>query len=98
MPTGVNILCVKSIFHFMVTEQPYCLINNVDKKELKWKKQIFIPLQPTKDYQITVIVPYFGKSCGVIKIILNLNANEVQNYRYNPPMVLTSNGILKRTQ
>lgn len=96
MPTGINIICKKVFGQMLITHKPVCLINNAEQKELAWNKETFIPLQPGIDYQITVQFPYLGKGCGTAKFVVKLQPDEVQTYRYKTPMVVTSNGKIKR--
>ena len=96
MPTGINIICKKVFGQMLITQKPYCLINNAEKKDLEWNKETFVPLQANMDYQISVQFPYLGKGCGPAKIVVNLQPDEVQTYRYKTPMVVTSDGKLKR--
>ena len=44
MPTGINIICKKVFGQMLITQKPYCLINNAEKKELEWNKETFVPL------------------------------------------------------
>ena len=39
MPTGINIICKKVFGQMLITQKPYCLINNSEKKELEWNKE-----------------------------------------------------------
>jgi len=96
MTTGVSILCERVFGQFLITEKPYCLINNAEKKELDWKNETFIELQPNVDYQLIVQYPYLGKGCGPVKFIVKLQPNEIQTYRYKTPLFVTSKGKITR--
>ena len=96
MTTGINIYCKKVFGQFLITNNPYCLINNAQQMELQWNNNTFIPLQPNMDYQILVQFPYLGKGCGPASIIIKLQPEEVQNYEYKTPFFVTSKGKIKR--
>ena len=96
MESGIKILCKRVFGQFLITEKPYCLINNADQKELQWNNETFINLQPNMDYQISVQFPYLGRGCGVAKFVVNIKPGEVQMYRYKTPFVVTSKGKITR--
>jgi len=94
--TGINIICKKVFGQFLITEKPFCVVNNAEQKELQWDKETFISLQPNMDYQINVQFPYLGKGCCQAKFIIKLQPDEVQTYQYKTSMFVTSKGKIKK--
>jgi hypothetical protein len=96
MVSGINILCKRVFGQILITNKPYCLINNAEQRELDWNNETFIQLQPNIDCQISVQFPYLGKACGPAKLIVKLQPEEIQSYQYKTPFVVTSKGKITR--
>ncbi len=96
MESGIKIICKKKFGQFLISEQPYAIINDVETKELAWGKETFIPLQPEKQYKITVQFPYMGQARAVATSIIEVKTDEVQLWEYKTPFLMTSEGSLKR--
>jgi len=99
MESGIKITCKKPWAQFMITEKPYCLINETQTKQLEWNKELFIPLQPNTPNKITIQFPYAeypSKPCGAASISVQLNPGETQIYEYKTPIVVYHSGNIKR--
>jgi len=97
MECGIKIECKKRFGQFLITNKPYCVIDDAETKELEWNEEIFIPLQPNRPYKITVQFPYMSsKACGPATITAQLNPNEIQVYKYTTPSTMLSAGKIER--
>lgn len=96
MQSGIKIKCKKKFGQFLLTEKPYCVINDVETKQLEWNKEFFIPLEPDVPYKITVQFPYMNKACGSASFSTEVKPNEIQVYEYKTPFLATSSGTIKR--
>lgn len=96
MECGIKIKCSKKFGQFLATEKPYALINDVETIQLKWNKEIFIPLQPTLPYKITIQFPYLNNPTAPATFSIQLQPNEIQRYEYKTPFFMTSSGSIKR--
>lgn len=95
MKEGIRLLCKKKLGQFLLTEKPYCIINEVETKKLQWGQWNFIPLVPNMPYQIRIQFPYMGKACCPATINITLNPGEIVKYKYSVPFIVTSPGIIK---
>lgn len=93
---GITIECKKPFGQFLVTNQPYCIINGEQKKPLKWKERVSVPLQPNKTYQISVKYPYIGEECGVVNFKISVKEGEIKHLLYNAPKVVSSPGKIEK--
>lgn len=100
MSSAIAIKCKKSPLQWLITQQPYCIVNSVNKVELKWGKETEVPLEPNLPYQIRVEFPYMGKPCMPANIVVNLKDGERHEYLYSTASNLTvfSDGKMKRTR
>lgn len=96
MQSGIKIKCKKRFGQFLLTEKPYCILNDIETKQLEWGKETFIPLQPNLPYKITIQFPYLNRATGVSSITTQVKPEEVQIYEYETPFVMTSEGSIKR--
>jgi len=96
MQSGIKIKCKKKLGQFLLTEKPYCIINDVETIQLEWNKEVFIPLEPDVPYKITVQFPYMNKPCGSVSFVTRVKPNEVQVYEYKTPFLATSSGKIER--
>jgi len=98
MPSGIKIKCKKKFGQFLLTERPYCIINDVETVQLSWDEEIFIPLQPNLPYKITIQIPYapMKNPVGITSIVTQVKHDEVQEYEYTTPFIATSSGKIKR--
>lgn len=96
MECGIKIKCKKKFGQFLATEKPYALINDVETKQLKWNKEVFIPLQPNLPYKITVQFPYMNRPTAPASFTTQIKPNEIQSYEYKTPLFMTSDGSIKR--
>jgi len=94
--SGIEIKCKKKFGQFLISEQPYAVINDVQTKKLAWGKEVFIPLQPDKQYKIAVQFPYMNKAVAVATSIIEVKSGEVQLWEYRTPLLMTSEGSLER--
>jgi len=100
MVEGVSITCTKNPLQWLIREQPYCLVNLVEKKSLAWGKKEFIPLLPNLPYQLRIEFPYYGKPCMPATVVLTLKYGEVQEYKYSTwrNISVFQNGKVVRTK
>jgi len=98
MQSGIRITCKKRLGQFLLTEKPYCVINDIETKQLEWNEEIFIPLQPNMLYKITIQVPYAPSKnpIGLASITSQVNPEEIQVYEYVTPFIVTLSGTIKR--
>ena len=63
---------------------PYALINDIQRRELDWDNQVFIPLEPNIQHKIAVQLHYFGLEIGRYKtfLFIQLRPSEIQNLEY----------------
>lgn len=83
----------------MITEKPYCTINDTERRQLEWGKETFIPLPPNVPHKIAIQFPYSeypNKACGLALTTTQLNPDEVQFLEYKAPIVVYHPGNLKR--
>jgi hypothetical protein len=96
MQCGIKIKCKKKFGQFLLTEKPYAIINDVETEELEWNKESFIPLQPNLPYKITIQFPYMNRATGKASLTTQLRPDEIQSYEYKTPLLITSDGSIKR--
>ena len=99
MQSGIKVKCNKTFGQFMITEKPYCTINDAEKRQLEWGKETFIPLQPKVPHRIVIQFPYSEyphRACGLASITALLNPDEVQSYEYKAPIIVYHSGKLMR--
>lgn len=97
MESGIKIKCMKRWGQFTIRQQPYCVIDDLETKQLEWDKEVFIPLQPNRLYRITVQFPYTSENkCGPATITVQLNPGEIQVYEYTTPPVAFVPGTIER--
>ena len=96
MDCGIKIKCKKKFGQFLATEKPYAIINDVETKELQCNKEILIPLQPNLPYKITVQFPYLNRPTAPATFSTKLKPNEIQSYEYKTPLLMISDGSIKR--
>jgi len=97
---GIEITCTKNPLQWLIREQPYCLVNLVERKPLAWGKKQFIPLLPNLSYQIRIEFLYYGKPCMPATIGVNVKKGEIQEYKYSTWRNLSvfQNGKVVRTK
>ena len=96
MQSGIKIKCKKKFGQFLLTEKPYCIINDIETTQLEWNKEIYIPLQPNLPYKITIQFPYLNRATGTASFTIQLKPDEIQEYEYKTPFLMTSAGSIKR--
>ena len=96
MNSGVNILCKKLFGQFLLTNNPYCIINNIDVRELQWDHINFIPLMPNIPYSFLIQVNYMGGPMGGIGFSVFVQPGEIQNLEYKTPFTIFSPGKIRR--
>ena len=96
MDPGIKIKCKKSFGQFLLTEKPECIVNDGKPEKLDWNKEFFISLQPNLPYKIAIQFPYMNKICGTASIALQITPNEVQEYEYHTPFLMTLPGTIQR--
>ena len=96
MQCGIKIKCKKRFGQFLATEKPYAIINDVETKALEWGKEFFLPLQPNAPYKITVQFPYMNRPTSPATFTVQLRPDEIQEYEYKTPFLMTSNESIKR--
>jgi len=97
MESGIKIKCKKRFGQFLITQKPYCVIDDLETKQLEWNTEAFIPLQPNRLIKITVQFPYMNnKTCGSATVTTQLGPGEVQVYEYTTPSTMLSSGKIER--
>jgi hypothetical protein len=99
MQSGIKIICKKVLGQVLITEKPYCIINDTETKQLERSKESFIPLQPNLPYKITIQFPYSAypnNACGTASITTQLGPDEIQAYEYKTPFIVYHSGSIKR--
>jgi hypothetical protein len=99
MASGIKIVCKKVFGQFLITEKPYCTINDTQIEQLEWGKETFVPLPPNVPLKMTVQFPYSAypdRACGLATISTQLNTDEIQTYEYTTPVVAYHSGKIKR--
>jgi hypothetical protein len=95
MNTGMYILCNKKFGQFLLTENPYCIING-ESRWLGWGMYIYVPLQPNVQYYFSIQFPYIGRACGIASMVITLREGEIHYYEYQTPFIVYSPGSLYR--
>lgn len=95
MEQGVHIFCKKKAGQFLLTEKPYCIVNEIESIRLNWGKWNFIHLLPGMPYQLRIQFPYMGKECCPATLNISVEEGEVVRLRYKVPFIVTSPGILQ---
>jgi len=96
MTTGISILCKRRFGQFLITERPYCIINNAETIVLQWDRSTIIHLVPDMPYQIVIQFMYMGRPCGTAYSQFRLRPGEIGYYRYKSPFIVYSPGSVKR--
>lgn len=96
MECGVKIKCKKRFGQMLITGQPYALVDDDEKIEMKWKKEFFIPLEPNVQHKITVQFPYMTRKTGTATVYTQVKDDEIQVFEYKTPHVMTSGGSITR--
>lgn len=98
MQSGIKIKCKKKFGQFLLTEKPYCIINDIQTFQLDWNKDFFVPLQPNLPCKITIQIPYppLNRACGIVSFTTQVKEGEIQVYEYHTPFIVTSEGSIKR--
>lgn len=99
MVEGATILCKKGALQWMITEKPYCTVNDVETKALAWGQETMIPLQPNMPYRLLVAFPYMGKKATMpAEMTLTLKPGEVARFEYKTASTMFSKGKVTRVQ
>lgn len=93
--TGINVVCKKVFGQWLITDSPFCIINNIEKRYLSWDVT-FIPLESNKTYGIRIGFPYMRSETGVATFVVNLKPGEIQYYVYRTPLWMWQKGTIKR--
>ena len=94
--TGISILSKKIFGQFLIISQPQIIVNGVITQNLRWNKEVFVPLSPGVQHQIEINFPYIlGPSCRANMIVV-LQPGQVQRFRYKTSFFVTSSGNLSR--
>jgi hypothetical protein len=93
--TGINVVCKKVFGQWLITDSPFCILNETEKKYLSWDVT-FIPLEPNKTYRIKIGFPYMKGETGVSTFAVNLKPGEIQYYVYRTPLWMWQKGKIKR--
>ena len=57
--TGISIISKKIFGQFLIMSQPQIIVNGVITQNLRWNKEVFVPLSPGFQHQIEINFPYF---------------------------------------
>ena len=98
MMSGVNLICKKQFGQWLITNEPYCIINNLETRGLLWNQMIFTQLEPGVMYFFQIQFKYMGGPCGVARLSIMVQPGEVQIYEYRTPWVIGSGGEIRRLQ
>jgi hypothetical protein len=98
MTTGIYIICRKITGQWLLRNNPYCLINNFEVRELMWDHPNFIPLINDVPYVFSIQFRYLGGVCGTAGFSVVVRAGEVQTYEYETPFFAFSPGKIRRVQ
>jgi len=96
MRCGIKVKCNKRFGQWMITGKPYAIINDDEKIEMKWKKELLIPLQPDVPHKISIQFPYMTRTVGTVTFNTQVKPDEIQVYEYKTPHVMTSGGSITR--
>ena len=101
MAEGISVLCKQGLSAWgnssVLMGEPYAVLNSADKVQLKWDKEVFMPLVPKMPYQVTIQWPHpVKKACNVATLNLSVNEGEVQRYEYKVPATGIGAGKMKR--
>ncbi len=96
MNTGISLICKRRFGQFLITQRPYCVINNMQTMTLEWDRSVVIPLIPDMPYQISIQFMYMGKPCGTALLRFTLRPGELGHYQYKSPFFMFSPGSVKR--
>jgi hypothetical protein len=97
MAEGVSIVCKKGALQWMITEKPYCLVNEAETMPLAWKNEVFIPLQPNVAYRMKVAFPYLGKKETMpAEFTATVKPGEISRFQYNTASTMFSKGKIKQ--
>ena len=92
--TGISILSKKIFGQFLIISQPQIIVNGVITQNLRWNKEVFVPLSPVVQHQIEINFPYIlGPSCRANMAVV-LQPGQVQRFRYKTSLFVTSPGNL----
>lgn len=94
--TGIQILSKKIFGQFLITSQPQIFVNGEFIRKLRWNKKIFVPIEPRFQHHVEINFPYFQGMAARATMIVALHLGEIQHYRYNTPVIVTSAGNLSR--
>lgn len=92
---GIYLECKKLFLQFLITNNPICMING-EEKELNWKDETFIPLEPNKEYKLSVYFPYFGGEGGRNDFKVSVSPGETKSFIYHVPFLVHMRGRIKR--
>ena len=94
--TGISIISKKIFGQFLVISQPQIIVNGVITQNLRWNKEVFVPLSPGLQHQIEINFPYIlGPSCRSNMVVV-LQPGQVQRFRYKTSLFVTSSGNLSQ--
>ncbi len=94
--TGISIISKKIFGQFLIISQPQIIVNGVITQNLRWNKEVFVPLSPGLQHQIEINFPYIlGPSCRSNMVVV-LQPGQVQRFRYKTSLFVTSSGNLSR--
>tara|TARA_B100000945_G_scaffold39086_1_gene26261 strand:- start:199 stop:504 length:306 start_codon:yes stop_codon:yes gene_type:complete len=94
--TGISIISKKIFGQFLIMSQPQIIVNGFITQNLRWNKEVFVPLVPEFPHQIEINFPYIlGPSCRA-KMVVVLQPGQVQRFRYKTSIFVTSSGNLSR--
>lgn len=97
MAEGVSILCKKGATQWMITESPFCVVNETETKPLAWKQDVFIPLQPNMTHKLRVAFPYLGKKETMpAEFTVTLKPGETARFQYGTASTVFSKGKIKQ--
>jgi hypothetical protein len=96
--SGVNIICKKQFGQWLITNNPYCVINDLETRWLFWNRMSFIPLQPGVMYFFQIQFRYLGGNIGVARFSVMVQPGEVQVFEYQSPWVIGTGGTIRRLQ
>ncbi len=101
MAEGISVICKQGLSAWgnssVLMGEPYAVLNSADNVQLKWGKEIFVPLVAKMPYQVTIQWPHpIKKACNVATLNLTVSEGEVQRYEYKVPATGIGAGKMKR--
>ena len=94
--TGISILSKKIFGQFLIMSQPQIIVNGVLAQNLRWNKEVFVPLSSGIQHQIEINFPYIlGPSCRA-NMVVEVQPGQVLSFRYKTSLFVTSSGNLSQ--